>query len=186
MQAADIGETLHAVAGLVMTEQLDQQARGIVRTVAVVLAHLLGHVHDLLSHAIVQEMGANVRRCGARGRTVQRRIPPRQSLVPLTPHMVTLTIDQDSRHPPPQQRYHQMLDRVLPLFLQRPPSAAEITMSVGTACVATTAPLTMATTPSLWRTCQYYALACQGRPRPRNPTLPCPLSQHCPKQVCPL
>ncbi|KAH8025709.1 hypothetical protein HPB51_010793 [Rhipicephalus microplus] len=74
------------------------------------------------------QMGANVRRCGARGRTVQRRIPPRQSPVPLTPHMVTLTIDQDSHHPPPQQRYHQMPDRVLPLFLQRPPSAAEITM----------------------------------------------------------
>lgn len=186
MPAADIGETPHAAVGQVMTAQLGQQARGIVRTVAVDLGHPPGHDHDLLDHAIVREMEANVRRCGARGHTARRPIPPRRSPVPLTPHMVTLTTDQDSPHPPHQQQFHQMPGRVLPLFIQRPPSDAEITMSVGTACVATTAPLTMATTPSLWRMCQYCALACQGHPRPRHPTLPCPLSQHCPKQVCPL
>ncbi|KAL1432840.1 hypothetical protein MTO96_013040 [Rhipicephalus appendiculatus] len=174
MPAADIGETLHAVAGLVMTEQLGQQAHGIGHTAAVGLGHPPGHDHDHLGHAIVREMEANVQRCGAQGRTVRRPILPRQSPVPLTPHMGTLTTDQDSHHPPHQQRYHQMPGRAPPLFMQRPPSAAEITMSVGTACVATTAPLTMAMTLSLWRTCQYCALACRGHPRPRHPTLPCP------------
>lgn len=181
--AAGIGEMLLAAVGLAMTEQLGQQAHGIGRTVAVALDRLHGHDHGLLGHEIVQEMEANVQKYEARARTVQRQIPPRQSPVPLKRHMVTLTTGQGSRHLQHQQQCRRMLGRVRPLFIRRPPSAVEIMMSVGTVCVATTAPLTTATTPSLWRTCQYFVLACQGHPRPRHPTPPCPLSQQCPKSL---
>lgn len=181
MLEADIGETQLATVGLAMTEQLGQQAQGTGPTVDVGLVHHPGHDHGLLGHAIVQEMEANVRRYEAPARTIQQLIPPLQSHVPLTHRMVTLTTDQDSHHLLLQQRCRRTLDRARPLFMQRPPSAAEITMSEGTACVVTTAPLTMATTLSLWRTCQYCALACQDHPRPHHPTPPCPLSQHCPK-----
>lgn len=181
MLETDIGETQLGIVGLEMTEHPGQLEHGTGHTVAVDLGHPPGHDHGLLGHAIVQEMEANVRRYGAQAHTVQQPIPPRQSHAPLTHHMVTLTTDQDSHPLLHQQRCRQMLGRARPLSMQRPPSAAVITMSEGTACVVTTAPLTMATTLSLWRTCQYCALACQDRPRPRRPTPPCPLSQHCPK-----